>query len=84
MKNFIIYYRKLYGSILELFNLENLLIILIVVIVIVSQKFENFLTVKNFSKKTNITFVVIFFILVILSGLGISVGRSEKFIYFQF
>ena len=84
MKNFIIYYTKLYGSILELFNLENLLIILIVVIVIVSQKFENFLTVKNFSKKTNITFVVIFFILVILSGLGISVGRSEKFIYFQF
>ncbi len=84
MKNFIIYYTKLYGSILDLFNLENLLIILVVIAVIVSQKFENFYSIKNFSKRTNITFVSIFFIFVILAGLGISVGRSEKFIYFQF
>ena len=84
MNKFIQYFSKLYGSILELFSIENLFIIFMVIAVVVSQKFDNFFSIKNFSKRTNILFVIIFFIFVILAGLGISVGRSEKFIYFQF
>jgi len=55
-----------------------------IIAVVVSQKFDNFFSIKNFSKRTNILSVIIFFIFIILAGLGISVGRSEKFIYFQF
>ena len=84
MNKFVQYFSKLYGSILEIFNIENFLIILIVISAITSQKIDNFISIKNFSKRTNLLFVIIFFIFVILAGLGMNVGRSEKFIYFQF
>jgi alginate O-acetyltransferase complex protein AlgI len=84
MNKLVQYFSKLYGSILEIFNIENFLIVLIVIGAITSQKIDNFISIKNFSKRTNLLFVIIFFIFVILDGLGINVGRSEKFIYFQF
>ena len=60
------------------------LLILIFVILIFLQKFENFDYLESLSKKLNFSFIIPFFIIIILVGLSISLGQSEKFIYFQF
>jgi alginate O-acetyltransferase complex protein AlgI len=84
MSKFFEYTSKLYSSFFDAFNINNYLIIIFVIIMILSQKIDNFHSIKNFSKKINITFIIIFFIFIISTGLGINLGQSEKFIYFQF
>lgn len=84
LSKFFEYTSKLYSSFIDVFNINNYLIIIFVIIMILSQKIDNFHSIKNFSKKINITFIIIFFIFIISTGLGINLGQSEKFIYFQF
>ena len=84
MSKFFEYTSKLYSSFFDVFTINNYMIIIFVIIMIISQKIDNFHSIKNFSKKTNITFIIIFFIFIISTGLGINLGQSEKFIYFQF
>ena len=84
MSKFLEYTSKLYSSFFDVLNFKNCLIIIFVIVMILSQKLDNFNSIKNFSKKMNITFIIIFFIFIISTGLGINLGESEKFIYFQF
>ena len=84
MSKFFEYTSKLYSSFFDVFTINNYMIIIFVIIIIISQKIDNFHSIKNFSKKTNIKFIIIFFIFIISTGLGINLGQSEKFIYFQF
>ena len=78
------FFNKLYTNIFDVTLYENLTILVFVCIFIISQKFDNYKALKNFSKKLNFKVIIPFFLTIILVGLSISVGQSEKFIYFQF
>ena len=82
--NLFIFFDKFYNNFFNLFDFKNLAILLFVIFVIFLQKFENFENLKAISIKINFTFLVPFFIIIILVGTSISLGQSEKFIYFQF
>lgn len=82
--NLYIFFESLYIDVYKIFNLESLLILFFVIFLIFLQKFENFDYLKLLSKKLNFSFIIPFFVIIILVGLSISLGQSEKFIYFQF
>ena len=84
MNKYVEYIIKLYSSILDVFSITNFFLIIFVLLMILTQKFENINSIKNFSKKFNIIFIIIFLIFIVSTGLGINLGQSEKFIYFQF
>lgn len=84
MSKFTLYITKLYSSFLSVFSITNFFIIFFVVLMILTQKIDNFISIKNLSKKINITSIIIFFIFIISTGIGVTLGQSEKFIYFQF
>ena len=84
MNKYVEYIIKLYSSILDVFSITNFFLIIFVLLMILTQKFENINSIKNFSKKLNIIFIIIFLIFIVSTGLGINLGQSEKFIYFQF
>jgi len=48
------------------------------------QKFDNFYALKNLSTKIKLPFLLPFIFVVMIVGFSISLGQSEKFIYFQF
>ncbi len=79
-----IYFKILYSDIFSLFSIDNSILCLIVVLAIFLQKFDNYNFLKDFSKKINLISVIFFFIVIILTGLAMNTGQSEKFIYFQF
>ncbi len=79
-----IFFDKFYSNFLTSLNFENLVILFFVIVLIFLQKFENFENLKAISKKINFSFLIPFFIIIILVGVSISLGQSEKFIYFQF
>ena len=82
--NLYIFFENLYIDVFRILNLESLLILIFVIFLIFLQKFENFDYLELLSKKLNFSFIIPFFIIIILVGLSISLGQSEKFIYFQF
>ena len=49
-----------------------------------SQKFDNYKYIENISKKINLLILIPIFIIVLVTGLAIKAGSSEKFIYFDF
>lgn len=78
------FYLTFYGSVNQVFIIENLLLFTCVLAIIYSQKFDNFFYLKKISEKINIYTLVVFFIIFIVTGLALNSGQSEKFIYFQF
>ena len=74
----------LYSGIFGVINFENLLLLLIVIFSIFLQKYDNFYYLKDFAKKLSLITLILFFIIIIMTGLAINAGQSEKFIYFQF
>ncbi len=78
------YFVELYLNIGNIFLLENLLVLLLLVLGVISQKLEDSSKLRKMSTGTSFFFLVPFIIIVILTGLGINSGSSEKFIYFQF
>ena len=63
---------------------ENLILTILVFIGIYSQKFDNYKTIKNISKKLKLVYTTPIIIMIILTGLAINTGTSDKFIYFDF
>ena len=51
---------------------------------VISQKFDNFYQIKRFSHNIPLYIILPFFMIIILTGLGMNAGTSEKFIYFEF
>ena len=51
---------------------------------IYSQKIDNFYKLKELSNKIRLSFLVPFVIIILIVGFSISLGQSQKFIYFQF
>tara|TARA_B100000963_G_C22628365_1_gene673562 strand:+ start:104 stop:538 length:435 start_codon:yes stop_codon:yes gene_type:complete len=84
LSNLISYFVELYFNIGNIFLLENLLVLSILIVGIASQKFEDTSKLRFISTKTSFFFLIPFILIIILTGLGINAGTSEKFIYFQF
>ncbi len=82
--NLIDYIVIFYSDISSTINLENIILLLIVVFAIFLQKFDNFYYLQNLVKKINLIPAIFFSIVIIITGLAINTGQSEKFIYFQF
>ena len=75
---------EFYSNLNKLFLFENLLVLFILITGIISQKFDNFNQIKRFSHNVPLYIILPFFMIVILTGLGMNAGTSEKFIYFEF
>lgn len=75
---------EFYTNLNRIFLFENLLTLLILVAGIFSQKFDDFNKIKNFSNNIPLYVILPFVMIIILTGLGINAGSSEKFIYFEF
>lgn len=75
---------EFYSNLNRLFLLENLLILFILTTGVISQKFDNLYQIKRFSYNVPLYIILPFFMIIILTGLGINAGTSEKFIYFEF
>ena len=75
---------EFYSNLNRLYSFENLLILFILAVGVISQKFDNFNQIKRLSRNVPLYIVLPFFIVMILTGLGMNAGTSEKFIYFEF
>ena len=82
--NLINYFFIIYSNLLDIFTLQNIAIFLFVAMSIYSQKFDNYLTIEKISLKVNFSMLIPFFLILLVTGLGISTGQSDKFIYFDF
>ena len=80
----LIFFDKLYLNFADIILFENLTVLLFVCICIILQKYDNYNVLQRFSKKINFKILIPFFITMILVGFSISLGQSQKFIYFQF
>ena len=80
----LIFYSKLYQNLFTIIEIENLVLLFLVIIAVFSQKFDNYYYIENLSKKINFLILVPIFIVVLITGLAIKAGSSEKFIYFNF
>ena len=82
--NLINYFFLFYSGLSNAINFENLILLLVVIFSIFLQKYDNFYYLQNFAKKINLIPAFFFFIVIVITGLAINTGQSEKFIYFQF
>jgi len=82
--NLIYYFFLFYSGLSNAINFENLILLLVVIFSIFLQKYDNFYYLQNFAKKINLIPAFFFFIVIVITGLAINTGQSEKFIYFQF
>lgn len=78
------FYKILLINLPTIFYLENLILLMVVILAVYSQKFDNYKSLEIFSKKFKLITIFPIFLLIILTGLAINVGSSEKFIYFDF
>ena len=75
---------EFYSNLDRLFLYENLIVLLILFVSVWSQKLDDFNKIKKFANNTSFYLILPFIIIIILTGLGINAGTSEKFIYFEF
>ena len=78
------FYLNLYKNIGEIFNIFNLLIFLSIIFFVWVQKYENHKYISSISRKLSLNIIIPIFFVFLLTGFGISLGQSEKFIYFNF
>ncbi len=84
ISNLINYFCILYGGLLNIFTFENFYILVFSLICVLSQKIDNFVTLKKISLNINLFILIPIFIILIITGLAFSTGHSDKFIYFDF
>ena len=83
-ENLMIYFENLY---LEKINLKDLGLIFAFIVLITCvyiQKLDNYFSVEKYSLKLNFKIFLPVFTTIILIGLLLNTGSSEKFIYFDF
>ena len=83
--SFIFYfYKNLYSNFFTNLNPENILLFILVYITVLSQKIDNFDYIQKLSKKINFLILIPILLVILITGLAIKAGSSEKFIYFDF
>ena len=80
----IIFYYNLYSNLLTSITIENFFLLLLVVLAVFTQKFDKYNYIEKASKKTSFLILIPFLIIILITGLAIKAGSSEKFIYFDF
>ena len=80
----ILFYQSLINNLETFIYLENLILFSLVILAIYSQKFDNYYYIEKLAQKFNLTTILPIIIIIILTGLAINVGSSDKFIYFDF
>ncbi len=80
----LIFYSNLYQNFFTIIEIENLILLALVITAVFSQKFDNYKYIENISKKINFLILIPIFIIILITGLAIKAGSSEKFIYFDF
>ncbi len=78
------FFQNFYFNLHTIFYLENILLLIIVVFAISTQKIDNYESINRISKKTKLSILIPISLIILITGLGISTGTSEKFIYFDF
>lgn len=61
-----------------------MILLFVTIICIYSQKFDNYKSIEKLSNKTKFLFLIPIVTIIIITGLAINTGSSEKFIYFDF
>ena len=79
-----LFFNILYSSGLEIYGTKALFALIILLLGLFSQKYDNYNFIEKNSQKINFKLLIPFGISIILSGLLLSLGTSEKFIYFDF
>ena len=74
----------MYSSGLAIYGTKALFALIILLLGLFSQKYDNYNFIEKSSQKINFKLLILFGISIILSGLLLSLGTSEKFIYFDF
>jgi len=79
-----LFFDILYSSGLAIYGTKALFALIILLLGLFSQKYDNYNFIEKSSQKINFKLLIPFGISIILSGLLLSLGTSEKFIYFDF
>lgn len=79
-----LFFSILYANLECILYAENLILLSILILAICSQKVDNFEKIEELNKKINLAYLIPIIIIIIITGLGINTGSSEKFIYFDF
>ena len=74
----------LYSNINYFFLKENIYVLIFTIFAVLSQKYDNYLYIKNISKKIKLSFFAPIILMILILGLSFSSGGSNKFIYFDF
>ena len=75
---------NLYVNIKYIFYFENILLFFITILAVISQKYDNFKNIEQTSLKFNFSILIPIVIIILITGLAINTGTSDKFIYFDF
>ena len=75
---------NLYLNIKYIFYFENILLLFITILAVMSQKYDNFQNIEKTSIKLNFSILIPIVIIIVITGLAINTGTSDKFIYFDF
>jgi len=78
------YFRLLYLNFEFFLIKENIFVLAFTILAVLSQKYDNYLHLKNISEKIKLTYFVPIITLIIIIGLSFNSGTSDKFIYFDF
>ena len=79
-----LFFDILYSSGFAIYGTKALLALIILLLGLFSQKYDNYNFIEKSSQKINFKLLIPFGISILLSGLLLSLGTSEKFIYFDF
>ncbi len=82
--NLIFYFESLYFKKINLYELGLIFSFITLILCVYFQKLDNYFSIEKYSLKLNFKIFLPIFTTIILTGLLLNTGSSEKFIYFDF
>ena len=76
------FFQILYTNLGTILLKENLILLVVLILAVYSQTLDNYEKIQSMVKKLN--FLLFQSIIILITGLGINTGSSDKFIYFDF
>ena len=78
------FFKILYTNLGTILLKENLILLAALILAVYSQTLDNYEKIQSMSKKIKFSFLIPITIIILITGLGINTGSSDKFIYFDF
>jgi len=79
-----LFFKILYSDYFQIFDIKVFYALLILLIGVISQNYDNYNFIEKSAKKINLRVLIPVAVSILLSGFLLSLGTSEKFIYFDF